>query len=65
MPDAVFVDSHYAHWREQLERVQSVYDRLARTELDSELKIRILRLLAAREDGLLEKLHRSEQWKEF
>ena len=65
MPDAAFVDSHHAHWQEQLERLQSVYDRLARTELDSELKIRILRLLAVREDGLLEKLHRSEQWKEF
>ena len=65
MQNAAFDDSQHGRWQEQLERVQSIYDRLARTELDSELKVRILRLLTAREDGLLEKLHRSEQWKEF
>ena len=65
MSDAAFVDSPHAHWQEQLERVQSIYDRLARTDLDSDLKSGVLRILASREDCLLEKLHRSEQWNEF
>jgi hypothetical protein len=52
-------------WKAALDRVQSIYDRIALHAPESDRKNKVLRRLAEREDRFLERLHRAESWQAF